>query len=105
MIWDMAVANSLAAVRAGVRQIECTVNGIGERAGNAALEEVAVALAVRKESFGVATKLKLEGTCISPAGCWRRLPVRTWLRTRQWSAQMRLRMKQEFTRMASSKIH
>jgi len=55
----LAVANSLAAVRAGVRQIECTVNGIGERAGNAALEEVAVALAVRKDSFGVATKLKL----------------------------------------------
>jgi len=39
----MAVANSLAAVRAGVRQIECTINGIGERAGNAALEEVVVA--------------------------------------------------------------
>jgi 2-isopropylmalate synthase len=56
----LAVANSLSAVRAGVRQIECTVNGIGERAGNAALEEVAVALAVRKESFGVATKLKLD---------------------------------------------
>ncbi len=56
----LAVANSLAAVRAGVRQIECTVNGIGERAGNAALEEVAVALAVRMESFGVATKLKLD---------------------------------------------
>jgi 2-isopropylmalate synthase len=56
----LAVANSLAAVRAGVRQIECTVNGIGERAGNAALEEVAVALAVRKESFGVATRLKLD---------------------------------------------
>jgi len=56
----LAVANSLAAVRAGVRQIECTVNGIGERAGNAALEEVAVALAVRKGSFGVATKLKLD---------------------------------------------
>jgi 2-isopropylmalate synthase len=55
----LAVANSLAAVQAGVRQIECTVNGIGERAGNAALEEVAVALAVRKERFGVATKLKL----------------------------------------------
>src|SRR3974377_1674817 len=56
----LAVANSLAAVRAGVRQIECTVNGIGERAGNAALEEVAVALAVRKESFGGATQLKIE---------------------------------------------
>jgi len=56
----MAVANSLAAVRAGVRQIECTVNGIGERAGNASLEEVVVALAVRKESFGVATNIKLD---------------------------------------------
>src|SRR6201993_1189681 len=56
----LAVANSLAAVRAGVRQIECTVNGIGERAGNAALEEIAVALAVRKDSFGVGTKLNLK---------------------------------------------
>src|SRR5467141_463707 len=56
----MAVANSLAAVRAGVRQIECTINGIGERAGNAALEEVVVALAVRKESFGVTTGIRLE---------------------------------------------
>ncbi len=56
----LAVANSLAAVRAGVRQIECTINGIGERAGNASLEEVVVALAVRKESFGVTTGVKLE---------------------------------------------
>jgi 2-isopropylmalate synthase len=56
----MAVANSLAAVRAGVRQIECTINGIGERAGNAALEEIVVALAVRKESFGVTTGIRLE---------------------------------------------
>src|ERR1700720_2790773 len=56
----MAVANSLAAVRAGVRQIECTINGIGERAGNAALEEVVVALSVRKESFGVTTNINLQ---------------------------------------------
>jgi 2-isopropylmalate synthase len=56
----MAVANSLAAVRAGVRQIECTINGIGERAGNAALEEVVAALTVRKESFGVTTGINLE---------------------------------------------
>jgi 2-isopropylmalate synthase len=55
----LAVANSLAAVRAGVRQIECTINGIGERAGNAALEEVAVALAVRQASFDVRTSLDL----------------------------------------------
>ncbi len=45
----MAVANSLAGVLAGARQIECTINGIGERAGNAALEEVVMALKVRKD--------------------------------------------------------
>src|SRR5712675_919063 len=56
----LAVANSLAAIRAGVRQIECTINGIGERAGNASLEEIAVALAVRKESFGVTTGSRME---------------------------------------------
>jgi 2-isopropylmalate synthase len=56
----LAVANSLAAIRAGVRQIECTINGIGERAGNASLEEVVVALAVRKNSFGVSTGIRLE---------------------------------------------
>jgi len=56
----LAVANSLAAVRAGARQVECTINGIGERAGNASLEEIAVALAVRQASFGVRTNLQLE---------------------------------------------
>jgi 2-isopropylmalate synthase len=45
----MAVANSLAGVRAGIRQIECTINGIGERAGNAALEEVVMAMQVRND--------------------------------------------------------
>jgi len=51
----LAVANSLAAVSAGARQVECTVNGLGERAGNAALEEVVMALAVRKDLFGLVT--------------------------------------------------
>ncbi|MEO0673151.1 MAG: 2-isopropylmalate synthase, partial [Pseudomonadota bacterium] len=45
----MAVANSLAGVKAGARQIECTINGIGERAGNAALEEIVMALATRSD--------------------------------------------------------
>jgi len=45
----LAVANSLAAVQGGVRQVECTVNGIGERAGNAALEEIVMALHVRRD--------------------------------------------------------
>jgi 2-isopropylmalate synthase len=45
----MAVANSLAGIEGGARQIECTINGIGERAGNAALEEIAAALMVRRD--------------------------------------------------------
>src|SRR5207247_6888887 len=48
----VAVANSLAAVQAGARQIECTVNGIGERAGNASLEEIVMALKVRGSTIG-----------------------------------------------------
>ncbi|MDR0454974.1 MAG: 2-isopropylmalate synthase [Deferribacteraceae bacterium] len=47
----LAVANSLAAIRAGASQVECTVNGIGERAGNAALEEIVMMLNVRKDIF------------------------------------------------------
>ena len=50
----LAVANSLAAVTAGARQVEGTINGIGERAGNAAIEEVAMALSTRPEAFGFA---------------------------------------------------
>ncbi len=56
----MAVANSFAAVRAGARQIECTINGIGERAGNASLEEIAVALAVRQPAFEMTTNIRLK---------------------------------------------
>src|SRR5690606_33764388 len=51
----LAVANSLAAISAGARQVECTINGIGERAGNAALEEIVMALRVRSERFGGVT--------------------------------------------------
>ena len=51
----LAVANSLAAVRAGATQIEATINGLGERAGNAALEEIVMALRTRRDSFEVET--------------------------------------------------
>lgn len=51
----LAVANTLAAVSAGARQVEVTVNGLGERAGNAALEEVVMALRTRRDHFGVVT--------------------------------------------------
>src|SRR6476469_74074 len=53
----MAVANSLAGVKAGARQIECTINGIGERAGNAALEEVVMAMKVRNDVLPFWTKI------------------------------------------------
>jgi 2-isopropylmalate synthase len=56
----LAVANSLAAVEAGARQVECTINGIGERAGNASLEELAMVLKVRREAIGLDTGIKTE---------------------------------------------
>ena len=51
----MAVANSLAAIRGGARQVECTINGIGERAGNCSLEELVMSLRTRGDQFGVTT--------------------------------------------------
>jgi 2-isopropylmalate synthase len=56
----LAVANSLEAIRAGAGQVECTVNGIGERAGNAALEEIVMALKHRQADFGVDTGVRTE---------------------------------------------
>jgi 2-isopropylmalate synthase len=51
----LAVANSLAAIAAGARQVECTINGIGERAGNASLEEIVMAMRVRPDRYGYET--------------------------------------------------
>jgi 2-isopropylmalate synthase len=51
----MAVANSLAAVRAGARQVECTINGLGERAGNTSLEEIVMAIRTRQDYFNLRT--------------------------------------------------
>ena len=56
----LAVANSLAAVKAGARQVECTINGIGERAGNAALEEVVMAIKTRNDRLPYTTKINSE---------------------------------------------
>jgi 2-isopropylmalate synthase len=61
----MAVANSLAGVRAGARQIECTINGLGERAGNAALEEIVMAVRTRADIFKCETRI--DTTQIVPA--------------------------------------
>jgi 2-isopropylmalate synthase len=53
----MAVANSLAAVSAGARQVECTINGLGERAGNASLEEIVMAVKTRRDVFNLETRI------------------------------------------------
>ena len=59
----LAVANSLAAVEAGARQVECTINGLGERAGNAALEEIVMALKTRHDYYGVETGINTPKLC------------------------------------------
>jgi len=56
----LAVANSLAAVQNGARQVECTLNGLGERAGNASMEEVVMAIRTRKNLFGLTTNIRTE---------------------------------------------
>ena len=56
----MATANSLAAVQAGARQVECTINGIGERAGNTSLEEVVMAIATRFDHYGIKHNIRTE---------------------------------------------
>lgn len=53
----LGTSNSLAAVKSGARQIECTINGIGERAGNTAMEEVVMALRTRKDLYGITTRI------------------------------------------------
>ena len=59
----MAVVNTLAGIRNGAQQVECTINGIGERAGNAALEEVVMALRTRHDYFGVDTNIRSQELC------------------------------------------
>jgi 2-isopropylmalate synthase len=56
----MAVANTIAGIQAGARQVECTITGIGERAGNAALEEIAAALMVRRDKLPYTNNIKME---------------------------------------------
>lgn len=59
----LSVANSLSAVLGGARQVECTINGVGERAGNASLEELVMAIATRKDIFGFTTGIKKKRIC------------------------------------------
>jgi 2-isopropylmalate synthase len=59
----IGVANSLAAIKNGARQVECTVNGIGERAGNASMEEIVMALKTREDYYGCKTNIKTQEIC------------------------------------------
>jgi 2-isopropylmalate synthase len=59
----LAVANSLAALQAGARQVECTINGLGERAGNCSLEEVVMAVKTRCDSYGLKTTINTRRLC------------------------------------------
>ena len=65
----LAVANSLAAVQAGARQVECTINGIGERAGNCALEEIVMVLKVRAGPPAATRRASAPSSSTRPASC------------------------------------
>ena len=81
----LAVANTLAAVRAGARQIECTINGIGERAGNASLEEIVMAIRTRDDAIPL-THRHRHRTILAPSSCSRPSRASTCSPTRRSSA-------------------
>ena len=78
----LAVANSLAAVQGGARQVECTINGIGERAGNASLEEIVMALRVRQDRLPFDTGIRSRTALRDAASCSRSSPTNRCRRTR-----------------------
>ena len=98
----MAVANSLAAVRAGARQVECSINGIGERAGNASLEEIVMALTGRgRTSTRRRRPRSTRRRSARPARCWSQLHGhRGRSRTRRSSARTPSRTSPASTRTA-----
>ena len=96
----LAVANTLAGIRAGATQVECTVNGIGERAGNAALEEVVMALRVRADAFGVVTGVDPAEIGADVAARRAAHRLRRSRRTRRSSARTRSRTRPASTRTA-----
>ena len=83
----MAVANSLAGVKiGGARQVECTINGLGERAGNCSLEEVVMAVRTRRDYFGLDARHRHDADRAGLAPGRRRPPASSCSRTRRWSA-------------------
>ncbi len=98
----MATANALAGVYAGARQIECTINGIGERAGNTAMEEVVMALKMRPDVFGADTGIKTR-EITRTSGWYRASPASTCSPTRRSSARTRSRTRAASTKTACSR--
>ena len=101
----MAVANSLTAVVAGARQIECTINGIGERAGNCSLEEVVMALKTRAAFFNVTHRRPDQRACIRPRAWSRASPACRSRATRRWWARTPSRTRPASTSTACCKHH
>jgi 2-isopropylmalate synthase len=89
----LAVANSLAAVRAGARQIECTVNGLGERAGNAAMEEVVMAIKTRHDTMPFTTGINDRAHHQDLGVLGRRSPVPIQRTRRWWGRTLRPRIR------------
>ena len=99
----LAVANSLAAIEAGARQIECTINGIGERAGNASLEEIVMALRVRADRLPYETRI--DTTELYPASqLLSKLSASLFSQTRQSSVETHSPTKPVFISMELSTI-
>ena len=99
----LAVANSLSAVMAGARQVECTVNGLGERAGNASLEEIVMAVRTRQDEFACGhANRRHPNRPRQPLG-FRRNRLSGAARIKQSSAPTPSRTKPESTKTASSK--
>ena len=96
----LAVANSLAAIQGGVRQVECTINGIGERAGNASLEEIVMALRVRHGSPAVRHRDRSAGALRRQPAAHAASPTSRSRPTRPSSAATRSRTKPASTRTA-----
>ena len=95
----LAVANSLAAIRRGARQVECTINGIGERAGNAALEEIVMALRTRARR-AAATNRHQHRADHAASRCCRRSPALRCSPTRRSSGATPSPMRAASTRTA-----
>ena len=96
----MATANTLAGIRAGARQAEVTINGIGERAGNTSLEEVVMTLKTRKPVFNLETGIETQQISRASANWSAITRASLCSRIRRLSARMRLPTKRAFIRMA-----